>query len=140
MDPATFASHLRALLDDFPAPTLRAIRELQELALRGDLRRPREKPAHELVDAGQRLRGCVGAIGVPAAIAAIAAARGQDPLSTMYDLMLESDAGAMLMFASDFPHNHAPASPAAFLAPLPAEAARKIMRDNAAAFYRLPVS
>ena len=30
-------------------------------------------------------------------VAAIAAARGQDPLSTMYDLMLESDAGAMLM-------------------------------------------
>lgn len=50
------------------------------------------------------------------------------------------DAGDMLMFASDFPHNHAPESPAAFLAPLPAEAARKIMRDNAAAFYRLPAS
>ena len=30
-------------------------------------------------------------------VAAIAAARGQDPLSAMYDLMLESDAGAMLM-------------------------------------------
>jgi len=30
-------------------------------------------------------------------VAAIAAQRGQDPLSTMYDLMLESDAGAMLM-------------------------------------------
>ncbi len=30
-------------------------------------------------------------------VAAIAARRGQDPLSTMYDLMLESDAGAMLM-------------------------------------------
>ena len=27
VDPATFASHLRALLDDFPAPTLRTIRE-----------------------------------------------------------------------------------------------------------------
>jgi 2-polyprenyl-6-methoxyphenol hydroxylase-like FAD-dependent oxidoreductase len=27
VDPSTFASHLRALLDDFPAPTLRAIRE-----------------------------------------------------------------------------------------------------------------
>lgn len=30
-------------------------------------------------------------------VAAIATARGQDPLSTMYDLMLESNAGAMLM-------------------------------------------
>ncbi len=30
-------------------------------------------------------------------VAAIAAARGEDPLSAMYDLMLESDAGAMLM-------------------------------------------
>ncbi|MBX7434543.1 amidohydrolase family protein [Mycobacterium sp. Y57] len=30
-------------------------------------------------------------------VAAIAAERGEDPLSTMYDLMLESDAGAMLM-------------------------------------------
>ncbi|HNM84328.1 MAG TPA: amidohydrolase family protein [Mycobacterium sp.] len=30
-------------------------------------------------------------------VAAIAASRGDDPLSTMYDLMLESDAGAMLM-------------------------------------------
>lgn len=27
VDPSTFASHLRALLDDFPAPTLRTIRE-----------------------------------------------------------------------------------------------------------------
>jgi N-acyl-D-amino-acid deacylase len=31
-------------------------------------------------------------------IAAIAKSRGQDPLATMYDLMLESNAGAMLMF------------------------------------------
>ena len=30
-------------------------------------------------------------------VAAIAERRGQDPLATMYDLMLESDAGAMLM-------------------------------------------
>ncbi|KWX67198.1 amidohydrolase family protein [Mycobacterium sp. NAZ190054] len=30
-------------------------------------------------------------------VAAIAAARGQNPLETMYDLMLEADAGAMLM-------------------------------------------
>ncbi|MDT5016706.1 MAG: N-acyl-D-amino-acid deacylase [Mycobacterium sp.] len=30
-------------------------------------------------------------------VAAIAAQRGQDPLATMYDLMLESDAGALLM-------------------------------------------
>jgi N-acyl-D-aspartate/D-glutamate deacylase len=30
-------------------------------------------------------------------VAAIAAARGQDPLSTLYDLMLQADAGAMLM-------------------------------------------
>ena len=30
-------------------------------------------------------------------VAAIAAARGEDPLSTMYDLMLDADAGAMLM-------------------------------------------
>lgn len=50
------------------------------------------------------------------------------------------EASEMLMFASDFPHHHAPASPAAFLEQLPAETARKILRDNAAAFYRLPVS
>ncbi|WP_409435758.1 N-acyl-D-amino-acid deacylase family protein [Mycobacterium sp. SMC-14] len=31
------------------------------------------------------------------AVAAIAAARGEDPLATLYDLMLEADAGAMLM-------------------------------------------
>jgi N-acyl-D-aspartate/D-glutamate deacylase len=31
-------------------------------------------------------------------VAAIAKRRGQDPLATMYDLMLESNAGAMLMF------------------------------------------
>jgi N-acyl-D-aspartate/D-glutamate deacylase len=30
-------------------------------------------------------------------VAAIAASRGEDPLSTLYDLMLEDDAGAMLM-------------------------------------------
>jgi uncharacterized protein len=50
------------------------------------------------------------------------------------------DAEEMLMFASDFPHNHTPASPAAFLEHVPAETARKIMRDNAASFYRLPGS
>lgn len=30
-------------------------------------------------------------------VAAIAQRRGEDPLATMYDLMLEADAGAMLM-------------------------------------------
>ena len=54
-------------------------------------------------------------------------------------LLEQFNADEMLMFASDFPHVHAPASPGAFLAGMPAEAARKIMRDNAAAFYRLPV-
>ena len=46
----------------------------------------------------------------------------------------------MLMFSSDFPHNHSPASPAAFLEQVPEETARKIMHANAAAFYRLPAS
>ncbi|MFT4038330.1 MAG: amidohydrolase family protein [Thermomicrobiales bacterium] len=50
------------------------------------------------------------------------------------------DAAHMLMFASDFPHHHAPISPTAFLAHLPPEAAQRIRRDNAAAFYRLPAS
>lgn len=50
------------------------------------------------------------------------------------------DASEMLMFSSDFPHHHSSASPAAFLEHVPAETARKILRDNAAAFYRLPVS
>jgi predicted TIM-barrel fold metal-dependent hydrolase len=53
--------------------------------------------------------------------------------------ILEQINGAeMLMFASDFPHNHAPASPAAFLDQVPEATARKILRDNAVAFYRLP--
>jgi predicted TIM-barrel fold metal-dependent hydrolase len=55
-------------------------------------------------------------------------------------ILEQLNAEDMLMFASDFPHNHAPESPTAFLEAMPAEAARKIMRDNAAAFYRLPVS
>jgi predicted TIM-barrel fold metal-dependent hydrolase len=50
------------------------------------------------------------------------------------------DASEMLMFSSDFPHHHSSASPAAFLEHLPAETTRKILRDNAAEFYRLPVS
>ena len=55
-------------------------------------------------------------------------------------ILEQVNADEMLMFASDFPHDHAPGSPTAFLKGLPTEAARKIMRDNAAAFYRLPVS
>ena len=48
------------------------------------------------------------------------------------------NAEEMLMFASDFPHNHTPASATAFLEQMPATSTRRIMRDNAAAFYRLP--
>jgi predicted TIM-barrel fold metal-dependent hydrolase len=55
-------------------------------------------------------------------------------------ILEQLNAEDMLMFASDFPHNHTPESPAAFLGQMPAEAARKIMRDNATAFYRLPPS
>lgn len=47
-------------------------------------------------------------------------------------------ADKMLMFASDFPHNHTPESPAAFLEQMSAASACRILRDNAAAFYRLP--
>lgn len=50
------------------------------------------------------------------------------------------NAGEMLMFASDFPHHHALKSPTAFLDQMPAASTRRIMRDNAAAFYRLPAS
>lgn len=46
----------------------------------------------------------------------------------------------MLMFASDFPHYHSTASPADFLEHLPAGAAQKILRGNAAEFYRLPAT
>lgn len=48
------------------------------------------------------------------------------------------NAGEMLMFASDFPHDHAAAAPTAFLKQMPEAATHRIMRDNAAAFYRLP--
>jgi predicted TIM-barrel fold metal-dependent hydrolase len=44
----------------------------------------------------------------------------------------------LLMFASDFPHRHGADPMDAFLAEAPEVVARKILRDNAAAFYRLP--
>ncbi|MCA9878528.1 MAG: amidohydrolase family protein [Thermomicrobiales bacterium] len=50
------------------------------------------------------------------------------------------NAAETLMFASDFPHNHSPAAPTAFLEQMPAEVTRRIMRDNAAEFYHLPAS
>jgi predicted TIM-barrel fold metal-dependent hydrolase len=60
--------------------------------------------------------------------------------SDMRQVMLDQlNAAEKLMFASDFPHDHAPDAHA-FLAQLPASSARRIMRDNAAAFYRLPAS
>lgn len=43
----------------------------------------------------------------------------------------------LLMFASDFPHRHSTDPVDAFLAEVPEVVARKILRDNAAAFYRL---
>ncbi len=53
-------------------------------------------------------------------------------------ILEQLNADEMLMFASDFPHQHALAAPSAFLDQVPAETARKILRDNAATFYRLP--
>jgi predicted TIM-barrel fold metal-dependent hydrolase len=58
----------------------------------------------------------------------------------LLSILEQLNAEELLMFASDFPHNHAPASPTAFLEQLPADVSRRIMRDNAASFYRLPVS
>jgi predicted TIM-barrel fold metal-dependent hydrolase len=43
----------------------------------------------------------------------------------------------LLLYASDFPHRHDDRAPDAFLRDLPAATARKIRRENAAAFYRL---
>jgi hypothetical protein len=63
---------------------------------------------------------------------------GNDEMLQAFLEML--DAEDLLMFASDFPHNHSPASPTAFLEQLSSEAGHKIMRENAAAFYRFPVS
>lgn len=55
-------------------------------------------------------------------------------------LLDQLDSAQLLLFSSDFPHHHAPVSPAAFLEHLPAAGAQRILRDNAAAFYRLPAS
>lgn len=60
-----------------------------------------------------------------------------DLLPALFDQL---NADEMLMFASDFPHHHAPESPTAFLEHMPAASASRIMRDNAAAFYRLPTA
>lgn len=45
---------------------------------------------------------------------------------------------SLLMFATDFPHWHTDAPVDAFLNQLTPEAGRKILRDNAAEFYKLP--
>lgn len=44
----------------------------------------------------------------------------------------------LLMFASDFPHRHGVDPTDAFLDDVPEAVARKVLWDNAAAFYRLP--
>ena len=63
------------------------------------------------------------------------------PGGDMIPAMLEQIAAdEMLMFATDFPHRHTPASPATFLDQVSPASVQKIMRDNALAFYRLPAS
>jgi uncharacterized protein len=60
----------------------------------------------------------------------------RDP-AQVQEIIDQIGADDLLMFASDFPHQHGGQSPTELLAGLPPELRRKIASTNAAAFYRL---
>ena len=60
----------------------------------------------------------------------------RDP-AQVQEIIDQIGADDLLMFASDFPHQHGGISPTGLLAGLPPELRRKIASTNAAAFYRL---